>query len=45
VHRRPEKQRVTTVLRLLVEGGLFTRGEFLEMVRVVDREKKKKVVA
>jgi hypothetical protein len=28
--------------RLLVERGIFTREEFLEMVRVVDREMKKK---
>ena len=27
---------------LLVEKGLFTKEEFLEMVRVVDRERKKK---
>jgi len=27
--------------RLLVERGIFTKEEFLEMVRVVDREKKK----
>ena len=47
MHRSPEKQRVTTVLRLLVEGGLFTKEEFLEMVKMVDREmkRKKKVVA
>jgi uncharacterized protein YqgQ len=28
--------------RLLVEKGIFTKEEFLEMVRVVDREKKKR---
>ena len=27
--------------RLLVEKGIFTKEEFLEMVRVVDREMKK----
>jgi hypothetical protein len=29
-------------IRLLVEKGVFTQEEFLEMVRVVDRERKKK---
>ena len=29
--------------RLLIEKGIFTREEFLEMVRVVDREKKRKM--
>ena len=28
--------------RLLVERGIFTKEEFLEMVRVVDREMKSK---
>jgi len=28
--------------RLLVEKGIFTKEEFLEMVKVVDREIKKK---
>ncbi len=28
--------------RLLVEKGIFTKDEFLEMVRVVDREMKSK---
>jgi hypothetical protein len=28
--------------RLLVEKGIFTKEEFLEMVRVVDREMKSK---
>jgi uncharacterized protein YqgQ len=28
--------------RLLVEKGIFTKEEFLEMVRVVDREMKMK---
>jgi hypothetical protein len=28
--------------RLLVEKGIFTKEEFLEMVRVVDREMKRK---
>jgi hypothetical protein len=28
--------------RLLVEKGIFTKEEFLEMVRVVDQERKKK---
>jgi uncharacterized protein YqgQ len=28
--------------RLLVEKGIFTKEEFLEMVKVVDRERKKK---
>jgi len=28
--------------RSLVEKGMFTKEEFLEMVRVVDREMKKK---
>ena len=28
--------------RLLIEKGIFTRGEFLKMVRVVNREMKKK---
>jgi uncharacterized protein YqgQ len=27
--------------RLLVEKGIFTKEEFLEMVKVVDRERKK----
>jgi hypothetical protein len=27
---------------LLVEKGIFTREEFLEMMRVVDRERKSK---
>ncbi|MGD0406009.1 MAG: hypothetical protein ABSB10_05085 [Candidatus Bathyarchaeia archaeon] len=30
--------------RLLVEKGIFTREEFLEMVKVVNREIKKKEV-
>ena len=29
-------------IRLLVEKGVFTQEEFLEMVRVVDRKMKKK---
>jgi uncharacterized protein YqgQ len=35
------------VLRLLIEKGIFSKEEFLEMVGVVDREmkRKKKVVA
>jgi hypothetical protein len=28
--------------RLLIEEGIFTKGEFIEMVGVVDREMKKK---
>jgi len=28
--------------RLLIEKGIFTKEEFLEMVRVVDREMKRK---
>ncbi len=28
--------------RLLIKKGIFTREEFLEMVRVVDREMKRK---
>ena len=28
--------------RLLVEKGIFTKEEFLEMVRIVDQEMKKK---
>jgi len=28
--------------RLLVEKGILTKGEFLEMVKVVDREMKRK---
>jgi len=28
--------------RLLIEKGIFTKEEFLGMVRVVDREKKRK---
>ena len=28
--------------RLLVEKGIFTKEEFLKMVRVVDRERKRK---
>ena len=27
--------------RLLIEKGIFTKEEFLEMVRMVDRERKK----
>jgi uncharacterized protein YqgQ len=30
--------------RLLIERGIFTKEEFLEMVRVVNREMKKKEV-
>jgi len=30
------------VIRLLVEKGIFTKEEFLEMVKVVDREMKRK---
>jgi hypothetical protein len=30
------------VIRLLEEKGVFTKKEFLEMVRVVDREMKRK---
>jgi hypothetical protein len=29
------------VIRLLVEKGIFTKEEFLEMVKVVDREMKR----
>ena len=29
------------VIRLFVEKGIFTKGEFLEMVRMVDREMKR----
>ena len=29
------------LIRLLVEKGIFTKEEFLEMVRVVDREMKR----
>jgi hypothetical protein len=29
------------VIRLLVEKGIFTKEEFLGMVKVVDRERKK----
>jgi len=28
------------LIRLLIEKGIFTKGEFLEMVKVVDRERK-----
>ena len=28
--------------RLLIEKGVFTKEEFMEMVRVVDRERKEK---
>jgi hypothetical protein len=28
--------------RLLIDKGIFTKEEFLEMVRLVDRERKKK---
>jgi hypothetical protein len=30
--------------RLLIERGIFTKEEFLEMVRVVDREMKKREI-
>jgi hypothetical protein len=30
------------VIRLLVEKGIFTKEEFLEMVKVVDGERKRK---
>jgi hypothetical protein len=30
-----------TLTRLLVEKGIFTKDEFIEMVKVVDREMKK----
>ena len=29
--------------RMLVEKGIFTKEEFLEMVKVVDQERKRKV--
>jgi len=29
------------LIRLLIEKGIFTKEEFLEMVRAVDRERKK----
>ena len=29
------------LIRLLIEKGIFTKGEFLEMVKEVDRERKK----
>jgi hypothetical protein len=32
-------------IRLLVEKGIFTKEEFLEMVRMVEQERKKKVNA
>jgi uncharacterized protein YqgQ len=32
------------LIRLLIEKGLFTKEEFLEMVKVVDRERKRKGV-
>ncbi len=31
-----------TLTRLLMEKGIFSKEEFLEMVRVVNQEKKKK---
>jgi uncharacterized protein YqgQ len=31
------------LIRLLIEKGIFTKEEFLEMVRIVDRERKKGV--
>ena len=30
------------LIRLLIEKGIFTKEEFLETVRTVDRERKKK---
>jgi uncharacterized protein YqgQ len=33
--------RQEALTRLLVEKGIFTKDEFLEMVRVVDRERKR----
>jgi len=30
------------LIRLLIEKGIFTKGEFLEMDRVVDREIRRK---
>ena len=30
------------LIRLLIEKGIFTKGEFLEMVKVVNKELKKK---
>ena len=32
------------LIRLLIEKGLFTKEEFLEMVKQVDHERKKKEV-
>jgi hypothetical protein len=29
------------LIRLLIEKGIFTKDEFIEMVKVVDRERKK----
>jgi hypothetical protein len=34
-----------TPIRLLVEKGIFTKEEFLEMVRMVEQERKEKVNA
>jgi uncharacterized protein YqgQ len=31
-----------TLIRLVVEKGIFAKEEFLEMVKVVDRERKRK---
>ena len=30
------------LIRLLIEKGIFTKGEFLEMVKVVDQERNRK---
>jgi len=33
-----------TLTRLLTEKGIFTKGELLEMVKVVDREMKREKI-
>jgi len=30
------------LFKLLIEKGIFTKGEFLEMVKVVDQERRRK---
>jgi hypothetical protein len=38
----PQVVQQEALTRLLVEKGIFTREEFLKMVRVVDKEMKRK---
>jgi len=37
----PQEVQQEALIRLLIEKGIFTKEELLEMVRVVDREMKR----